>query len=149
MPLSLSIFLPTMAVSFAFFNFVTFLLSLMNKKWEKSKAPNNHQRLPPGPLKLPVIGNLHHIIGSLPHHYPFRDLANTYGSLMHLKFDEVSTIIVSSPDIAREVLKTHNHHLLHRVDRITLRCVSCMVIWGPVSGLFGGRWSRVLGGIGH
>ncbi|KAL8521887.1 hypothetical protein ACS0TY_012150 [Phlomoides rotata] len=77
-------------------------------KWEKSKAPNNHQRLPPGPPKLPVIGNFHHIIGSLPHHYPLRDLANTYGPLMHLKFGEVSTIIVSSPDIAREVLKTHD-----------------------------------------
>lgn len=108
MPLSLSVFLPTMAALSAFFNFSAFLLSLMIMKWEKFKSPNKHQRLPPGPPKLPVIGHLHHIIGSLPHHYPLRDLANIYGPLMHLKFGEVSTIIVSSPDIARKLLKTHD-----------------------------------------
>lgn len=111
-PFSLSVFLPTVAIQFAI-NFITFLLSLglfslIIKRWKKVTAPVRHRRLPPGPPKLPVIGHLHHIIGSLPHHYPLRDLANTYGPLMHLKFGEVSTIIVSSPDIAKEVLKTHD-----------------------------------------
>lgn len=112
MPFSLSVFLPTVALQFPF-NFVTLLLSvglfsLMIKKLEKLKPPNKHQRLPPGPPKLPVIGHLHHIVGSLPHHYPLRDLANKYGPLMHLKFGELSTVIISSPDIARKVLKTHD-----------------------------------------
>ncbi|KAL0312082.1 UNVERIFIED_CONTAM: Premnaspirodiene oxygenase [Sesamum radiatum] len=74
------------------------------KEWKKSKSLKK-KRLPPGPWKLPFIGHLHHIVGSLPHH-SLRDLSKKYGPLMHLKFGEVSTIVVSSPKVAKEVLKT-------------------------------------------
>ncbi|KAL0330827.1 UNVERIFIED_CONTAM: Premnaspirodiene oxygenase [Sesamum angustifolium] len=74
------------------------------KGWKKSKSLEK-KRLPPGPWRLPFIGHLHHIVGSLPHH-SLRDLSKKYGPLMHLKFGEVSTIVVSSPKVAKEVLKT-------------------------------------------
>ncbi|KAI3468346.1 hypothetical protein Pfo_025009 [Paulownia fortunei] len=91
------------------FNFATSLLLLsfiflIVKQWKKSKSIKK-KKLPPGPWKLPFIGHLHHIVGSLPHH-SLRDLAKKYGPLMHLKFGEVSTIVVSSPKVVREVLKT-------------------------------------------
>ncbi|KAL1560793.1 premnaspirodiene oxygenase-like [Salvia divinorum] len=68
-------------------------------KWKKSKSMN----LPPGPRKLPIIGNLHQI--SNPPFRCFRDLSNQYGPLMHLKLGESTFVIVSSPDLAKQMLK--------------------------------------------
>src|SRR4051812_6086526 len=64
-------------------------------------------RLPPGPWTLPVIGSMHHIAGALPHR-AMRDLARRHGwPVMLLRLGEVPTLVVSSREGAREVMKTH------------------------------------------
>ncbi|KAL9858520.1 putative cytochrome P450 [Arabidopsis thaliana] len=40
---------------------------------------------PPGPPRLPIIGNIH-LVGKNPHH-SFTDLSKTYGPVMSLKLD--------------------------------------------------------------
>jgi hypothetical protein len=56
---------------------------------------------------LPVIGSPHHIAGKLPHR-ALRDLARRHGPVMLLRMGEVPTVVVSSADVAREVMKTHD-----------------------------------------
>jgi len=83
-----------------------FLLGIFKivKRWSFNNSPN----LPPGPWTLPLIGNLHNIINNpLPHHF-FKSLADKYGPLMYLKLGEVPYVIVSSPEMAKEFLKTND-----------------------------------------
>ncbi|KAL2548302.1 Cytochrome [Forsythia ovata] len=93
------------------FSFTTFalfmsLLFLFITKWKKSKADTKLRKLPPGPKQLPIIGHLH-LLSLLPHR-DFKEFAKKYGPLMHFKLGENSAIVISSPEIAKEVLKTQD-----------------------------------------
>ncbi|GLJ31855.1 hypothetical protein SUGI_0640970 [Cryptomeria japonica] len=61
---------------------------------------------PPGPRPWPVIGSLH-LLGNLPHQ-SLTTLAKKYGSIMFLRLGSIPTIVVSSPAMAKEFLKTHD-----------------------------------------
>ncbi|KAJ0966911.1 hypothetical protein J5N97_023828 [Dioscorea zingiberensis] len=65
-------------------------------------------KYPPSPLKLPIIGNLHQIAGLLPHR-SLRALSDKHGPLMLLHLGQVPLLVASSPDMAREVMKTQDH----------------------------------------
>ncbi|KAJ6710031.1 CYTOCHROME P450 SUPERFAMILY PROTEIN [Salix koriyanagi] len=62
--------------------------------------------LPPGPRQLPIIGNIL-ALGDKPHR-TLAHLSRTYGPLMTLKLGTITTIVVSSPDIAKEALQKHD-----------------------------------------
>ncbi|WCJ42037.1 cytochrome P450 family 71 subfamily B polypeptide 7 [Euphorbia peplus] len=79
--------------------------------WKKFKNPTPN--LPPGPWKLPFIGHMHHLIGCLPHH-KMRDLSQKHGPIMHLQLGELTNIIISSPQVAKQVLKTHDLNFAQR-----------------------------------
>ena len=88
------------------FTFIIFLFMLLKLR-KRFKTNNLIPHLPPGPWKLPIIGNMHLLAVSLPHH-SLRDLAKKFGPLMHLQLGEVSNIIVSCPQTAAEVMRTHD-----------------------------------------
>lgn len=69
--------------------------------------------LPPGPWRLPVIGSMHHLAGKLAHR-ALRDLAAVHGPLMMLQLGETPLVVVSSREVAREVLRTHDANFATR-----------------------------------
>ena len=69
-------------------------------------------KLPPGPTPLPIIGNLL-ALGDKPH-LSLTNLAKSYGPILSLKFGQVTTVVVSSPETIQQVLQTHDNVLSYR-----------------------------------
>ncbi|KAI3762738.1 hypothetical protein L1987_53179 [Smallanthus sonchifolius] len=80
-----------------------FLFLLLNKFRNFRSKPR--LPLPPGPPGLPVIGNLHQLDTSNLPNYLWH-LSKRYGPLMSLRLGNVQTLIVSSAEMAKEILKT-------------------------------------------
>ncbi|XP_015641770.1 dolabradiene monooxygenase [Oryza sativa Japonica Group] len=98
-------------------------------------------RLPPGPWQLPVIGSLHHLAGKLPHR-AMRDLARRHGPVMMLRLGEVPTLVVSSRDAAREVMRAHDAAFASRPLSATVRVLTSGgrgIIFAP----YGGSWRQL------
>jgi len=63
------------------------------------------RHLPPGPIRWPIVGSLLSV-GFQYRHLTFAQLAKKYGPLMHLRLGASNILVISSPELAREVLKT-------------------------------------------
>lgn len=80
------------------------------------------ENLAPGPPRLPIVGNLH-LLGNLPHLSLYK-LSQKYGPVMHLKLGQVPTLIISSPEMAEEVLKFQDIKCCNRPDSYGMRKLS-------------------------
>ncbi|KAK4268008.1 hypothetical protein QN277_024716 [Acacia crassicarpa] len=120
------------------FIFFCFLLLIYYKRSNSKKT----LPLPPGPWKLPLIGNMHQIVGSLPHH-SFRNLANKYGPLMHLQLGETSNVIVSSSEIAKEIFTTHDLIFSGRPDILAAKIITYNNLDIGFSRRIGNHWRNL------
>ncbi|XP_014504285.1 premnaspirodiene oxygenase-like [Vigna radiata var. radiata] len=130
-------FLPFFLYSLSFILFVSQFLKVRNR----SKTSVKRLKLPPGPWKLPVIGSLHHLVGSLPHHR-MRELAKRHGPLMHLQIGEASAVVVSSPEVAKDVLKTYDANFAHRPHQIGAD-IMCYGSTDIATAPYGGYWKQL------
>lgn len=82
-----------------------FVKAILTRKYKKSK-------LPPSPLSLPIIGHLH-LIGSIPHQ-GLHKLSTKYGPIIHLFLGSMPCVVASTPESAKEFLKTHETYFSNR-----------------------------------
>ncbi|XP_026440308.1 cytochrome P450 71B36-like [Papaver somniferum] len=78
----------------------------------KARNDQNKPNFPPGPPKLPIIGNLHQLTKQPDQALSL--LSKIYGPVMLLEFGRLPTIIISSVEAAEQVLKTHDIEFCNR-----------------------------------
>nr|QWK52419.1 cytochrome P450 76C4-2 [Isatis tinctoria] len=105
-----------------FFMFCFILPCLLLFSTTRFKQGSLRSTTPPGPPRLPIIGNIHQV-GKNPHQ-SFANLSKTYGPIMSLKFGSLKTVVITSPEAAREVLKTHDQVLSGRYFNEAVRSIN-------------------------
>ncbi|OWM67192.1 cytochrome P450 93A3-like [Punica granatum] len=69
-------------------------------------------RLPPSPRFLPIIGHMH-LLAPIPHQ-ALHKLSMRYGPLIHIFIGSNPCVIASSPEVAKQILRTHELSFLNR-----------------------------------
>ncbi|KAJ4723959.1 putative Cytochrome P450 [Melia azedarach] len=90
--------------------------------------------LPPGPSPFAVIGNLLEL-GDKPHN-SLAKLSHIYGPIMSLKFGQVTTIVISSGAMAKEILQNYDTSFYNRPIPDALQAhqhSDFAMVWLPVS----------------
>ncbi|MCE0481879.1 hypothetical protein HAX54_040057 [Datura stramonium] len=97
-----------------------------------------NKKLPPGPNPLPLIGNLHNILGGQPHQ-SLAKLAEKYGPIISLRLGQITTVVISSSAVAKQVIQKQDLAFSSRTipDAIyALDHYQFSVVWLPVTN----RW---------
>nr|AMZ03387.1 cytochrome P450 CYP71BE32 [Plectranthus barbatus] len=110
---------PLLSAAAVFFSTLIFLAIKSKLKTRKST-----RNLPPGPWKLPLLGNMHNLMAGLAPHRMLANLSAKFGPVMHLKLGELSVAVISSPEAAKQVMKTHDINFASRSSIIVAEIIS-------------------------
>ncbi|BFI05062.1 protein MpCYP823A1 [Marchantia polymorpha subsp. ruderalis] len=77
------------------------------------------KKLPPGPPVWPVLGSLAYLGGEL--HHALWGLSKKYGDVMRVGLGQYTLIVVSSADIAEELMRKRDSEFCHRSGRTIQR----------------------------
>ncbi|XP_044494510.1 cytochrome P450 93A2-like [Mangifera indica] len=69
-------------------------------------------RLPPSPMAIPIIGHLH-LLGPIPHQ-ALHKLSLKHGPFVHFFLGSKLCLLVSSPEIVKEIFRNHESNFMNR-----------------------------------
>ncbi|XP_052181449.1 cytochrome P450 71A1-like [Diospyros lotus] len=84
---------------------------------QKLKQSKGRFQLPPGPPRLPFVGNLHQLDKSALYRHLWQ-LSKIYGPLMSLQLGSRPILVVSSAKMAKQFLKTHDAQFAGRPSMV-------------------------------
>ncbi|KAM0065209.1 putative oxidoreductase [Helianthus debilis subsp. tardiflorus] len=99
------------------------LLFVIISVFKSFNSLDSNKNLPPQPWKLPLVGHIHHLLGAPPHE-ALRNIARKLGPIVRLQLGQVSAIIISSPTLAKEIMKNHDLSFANRAKVFTVDIVS-------------------------
>ncbi|CAI0413629.1 unnamed protein product [Linum tenue] len=105
--------------------------------WRFTRPASKNPPLPPGPPALPILGNLASLDPEL--HSYFGSLARKYGPILRLQLGRKLGIVVSSPTVAREILKDQDVTFANRDVPDVARAIAyggSDIVWTP----YGAEW---------
>jgi hypothetical protein len=103
---------------------ILFLLAflLQHFLFKRNNKSKEHFPYPPSPPAIPIIGHLHLVKPLI--HQAFRDLSDRYGPLISLRLGSVQFIVVNTPSLAKEFLKTNELVYSSRKKNIAINLVT-------------------------
>ncbi|KAI3969946.1 hypothetical protein MKW92_004560 [Papaver armeniacum] len=110
---------------------------IINRSADRSNIKLN---LPPSPPKIPIFGNIHQLSPIL--HQCFHRMSTKYGPLMLLNLGEKRILVVSSAEMATQIVKTHD---LTFADRLCTKAAKIMFFGGNNIALapYGEQWRQL------
>ncbi|XP_050367662.1 licodione synthase-like [Argentina anserina] len=90
------------------------VLILVTSIFIKKFLLKHHDYFPPSPLALPIIGHFHLLCPLI--HRSFHDLSIRFGPIFSLRLGSIPCIVVTSPELAKEILKSHELSFVNRLQ---------------------------------
>ncbi|XP_041999292.1 cytochrome P450 71A1-like [Salvia splendens] len=91
--------------------------------FQTQKSKNANKLSPPGPPRLPIIGNFHQFDGQDPYRYLQR-LSKQYGPVMSLKFGARNVVVISTVEAVKEITRSTDAIFSSRVSTVAGKRVS-------------------------
>ncbi|XP_020991511.2 cytochrome P450 76T24 [Arachis duranensis] len=100
------------------FVFISIIINHILKSKLAMRTPKS-TKFQPGPKPLPIIGNILEL-GTQPHQ-SLAKLSQTYGPIMTLKLGTITTIVISSPMLAKQILQKYDQIFSYRTIPDTIK----------------------------
>ncbi|PWA70826.1 cytochrome P450 [Artemisia annua] len=101
---------------------VVVILAILLYKLKLLSSSNGAPSLPPGPRSLPIVGYLP-FLGSEPHKQ-FSKMAHTYGPIIKIYLGSKLHILISSPELAKEMFRDQDENFSNRNAGIATSIIS-------------------------